>query len=269
MDLPKLGVGLGYRQPYHSDLFMHRASVDFLEITADHFLHAPAAKKEQLQQLKRNFTLIPHGLDLSLGSAEGPDEAYLKGLAQLVNMLDPPWWSEHIAFTRSGGVELGHLAPVPFRREALDILCHNVEKAQQKIKAPLILENITYSMKMPGAHMTEGEFLRTLVERTGVGLLLDVTNLFINSQNHGYDPNLFLDELPPESVVQLHFVGYLEQKDHFVDTHSEPTQEPVWELLAEVFRRFPVKGAILERDENLPPFEELADELQRARKLMG
>ena len=243
--------------------------MDFLEITADHFLHAPAAKVEQLQQLKRNFTLIPHGLDLSLGGAEGPDKSYLDSLARLVNELNPPWWSEHIAFTRSGGVELGHLAPVPFRHEALDVLCRNIEKVQKKIKAPLILENITYTMRMPGAHMTEGEFLRALVERTGVGLLLDVTNLFINSRNHGYDPKLFLDELPPEAVVQLHFVGYFQQEDQYVDTHAEPTQEPVWELLAEVFNRFSVKGAILERDDNLPPYEELAQELQRARTLMG
>ncbi len=269
MKLPRLGVGLGYRQPYHADLFAHRAAVDFLEITADHYLHPSAYKESELAQLQRNFTLIPHGLDLSLGSAEGPDPRYLEELASLVQRLDPPWWSEHIAFTRSGGIELGHLAPVPFRYDCLDLLCRNIEQVGKTIKTPLILENITYVMEMPGAEMTEGEFLRMLVDRTGVGLLLDVTNLYINSRNHGYEPRHFLEELPPEAVVQLHFVGYHEQTDQLVDGHADPTQEPIWDLLDQVFRHFDVKGAILERDENLPPFSALAGELARAREMMG
>src|SRR5580658_5466974 len=117
--LPRLGVGLGFREPFRADLFLHRPEVDFLEITADHYFYVSAEKQAELDLLAAHFTLIPHGLNLSLGSAEGLDDAYFDQFASLIERLNPPWWSEHIAFTRAGGVEIGHLAPVPFNREAL------------------------------------------------------------------------------------------------------------------------------------------------------
>src|SRR4030095_4299884 len=155
--LPSLGVGLGYRAPHFTDLFLHRREVDFLEITADHFFAAPLDKGEQFKILRDHFTLIPHGLNLSLGSAEGIDESYLGKFATLVAEADPPWWSEHIAFTKAGGVEIGHLTPLPFTREAVDAIVRNVETARKAIPVPLILENITYTVSLPGEEMSEGE----------------------------------------------------------------------------------------------------------------
>src|SRR5689334_20175399 len=109
--LPALGVGLGFREPFRADLFLQRDKVDFLEITADHYFNASREKMRELDLLAEHFTLIPHGLNLSLGSAEGVDEEYLDAFARLVQRVNPPWWSEHIAFTRAGGVSIGHLAP--------------------------------------------------------------------------------------------------------------------------------------------------------------
>ena len=135
-ELPVLGVGVGYREPFRTELFRHRDRVDFLEITADHYFEASPAKRSELELLADHFTIIPHGLDLSLGSAEGLDDDYLAMMAELVNGLDPPWWSEHIAFTRAGGVAIGHLAPLPWTREAVDVVAHNVEKARRRIRTP-------------------------------------------------------------------------------------------------------------------------------------
>lgn len=262
-----LGAGLGYRAPFRSELFLHQDQVDFLEITADHYLDAAPDVQEELSLLAGHFTLIPHALGLSLGSAEGLDRGYLEKLAALVNRLSPPYWSEHIAFTTAGGVDIGHLSPLPFTFEALDVLCRNVAEARRFIDAPLILENITYTLTMPGAEMTEGEFLTEALERTGCGLLLDVTNLYTNAVNHGYDPLTFLDALPLSRVVQLHFVGGREDGDVLVDSHSEATPPEVWELMEAVVSRAPVKGIILERDENIPAFAALAAEVGRARDI--
>ena len=266
-DLPILGAGLGFRAPFLSDLFLNRPSVDFLEIMADHYMDASPQKREELDLLQAHFPLIPHGLSLSLGSAEGLDADYLREFAAVVNRLQSPWWSEHIAFTKAGGVDIGHLTPLPYTKEAVTVLCRNIAQAKSKINAPLILENITYAAALPGAEMTEAQFLTEIVERTGCGLLLDITNLYTNSVNHKFDPGAFLDAIPLEKVVQIHFTGGEWERGTLIDSHSRPTPPPVWELMAEVFRRAPVKGAILERDEDLPPFREIADELARARTI--
>jgi uncharacterized protein (UPF0276 family) len=265
--LPTLGVGLGFREPFGGELFRNRAQVDFLEVTADHYLEAAPAKERELELLADHFTLIPHGLSLSLGSAEGLDEDYTRKMAGLVRRLEPPWWSEHLAYTRAGGREIGHLTPLPYSREAVEVVCRNVEAVRRRIDTPLILENISYLVTMPGAEMTEADFLAEVLERTDCGLLLDVMNLHANAVNHGYDPRDFLARIPLERVVQLHFVGGHWQDGVLVDSHSAPTGDEVWTLLETVLERAPVKGVILERDENIPPLDELLDELDQAREI--
>jgi uncharacterized protein (UPF0276 family) len=265
--LPTLGVGLGFRAPFRADLFLNRGRVDFLEITADHYLDASPEKRRELELLAAHFPLVPHALSLSLGSAEGLDSAYLDALGELVRRLNPPWWSDHIALTHAGGVDIGHLAPLPFTSEALEVLCVNIDTACRRVGRPLILENITYVVALPGAEMGEAEFLGELLRHTGCGMLLDVTNLHTNAVNHGYDPFDFLDRLPLDRVVQLHFAGGHWHNGWLVDSHSHPTPQEVWALLEEVVARAPVKGIILERDEDLPPFGALLEELDRAREI--
>jgi hypothetical protein len=263
--LPTLGIGLGYRAPFRSDLFLHRQQVDFLEIIADHYLDAPPEKLRELDLLARHFTLIPHAINLSLGNAEGLDGDYVRKLGRLIRRLNPPWWSEHIAFTRAGGVTIGHLSPLPFTREAVDVVCRNVAAVRRQIDAPLILENIAYLLTVPGGEMSEAEFLTEVLERTDCGMLLDVTNLHANAANHGYEPCLFLDQVPLERVVQLHFVGGHWHGRLLIDSHSHSTPQAVWDLMGAVVSRVPVKGIVLERDENLPPFQEILEELEQAR----
>ncbi|HEY5893250.1 MAG TPA: DUF692 domain-containing protein [Chthoniobacterales bacterium] len=266
--LPVLGVGLGFRAPHFSELFLYRREIDFLEITADHFFDATLERRVQFDLLAEHFTLIPHGLNLSLGTAEGMDSEYLAKFASLVEKIDPPWWSEHLAFTRADGVEIGHLTPLPFTREAVEAVRQNVSKAQERIAKPLILENIAYTIRLPGAEMSEGEFLHRVTQETGCGLLLDVTNLFINSRNLGFDPRRWLDEAPLDCVVQLHYVGAEKSSDEvWIDSHAESVDSAIWELLDEVLARTPAKGAILERDEHIPPLPELLPELRMAREL--
>jgi uncharacterized protein (UPF0276 family) len=264
---PKTKVGLGFRPPLKSDIFLHREKIDFLEITADHYLDATASKLEELELLKKHFPLIPHGLSLSLGSAEGIDESYLEKFAELVEKVEPEWFSDHICFTKAGGTDIGHLSPVPLTNESLKVLVRNILQVKNLIKTPFILENITYLFRYPFNEMDEAEFLQKLLDETDCGLLLDVTNLYINSVNHQFDWRKFLDKLPLERIVQLHFVGGHRHKNYLIDSHSQKTQSEIWEVFREVCLRAEVKGAILERDENFPPFAEILAELEAARKL--
>jgi uncharacterized protein (UPF0276 family) len=265
--LPTLGVGLGFREPFKSDLFLNRQQVDFLEIVCEHYLDAPWQKQQELEILAAHFPIIPHAINLSLGSAEGLDRDYLSKLAALIKRLNPPWWSEHICFTKAGGVDIGHLSPLPYSQEAVEVVCRNIAEVRRYIDVPLILENITYMVTLPGAEMTEAQFLAEVVECADCGLLLDVTNLHTNAVNHGYDVHDFLQQLPTERVVQLHFVGGHWHDGVLIDSHSQSTPVEVWQLMDEVLAKFPVKGIVLERDENLPLFAELLRELQQARQI--
>ncbi len=265
----RLGVGIGFREQFRADIFLHQAEIDFLEITSDHYLDTNNQKLQELDLLKEHFRLIPHSLELSLGSAEGVDEIYLDKLARLVEHINPEWFSDHLCFTKSGGVNIGHLAPVPYTQEAIKIFVQNIAKVKSRIKTPLILENITYSMRFPSSEMSETEFIRRVLEESDCGLLLDVTNLYINSQNFGFDWRRVLDELPLERVVQLHFVGSHKHGNQLIDAHAHKTEDEIWQVFKEVCQRCDVKGAILERDENFPPFTELVEELNTARKFFG
>jgi uncharacterized protein len=224
---------------------------------------------QELELLRAHFTLVPHSLDLSLGSAEGIDEAYVDALAEVIENTRPPWFSDHICFTKSGGIEIGHLAPIPFTRESLDVLVRNVGRVQQRISTPLILENITYNIRFANSEMTEAEFLTRLLGETNCGLLLDVTNLYVNSVNLGFDFREFLDEIPLDRVVQIHFVGSRRRGRALVDAHADRTEDEIWNVFREVSVRCDIKGAILERDTNFPEFSEIIAELENARSIMS
>jgi uncharacterized protein len=267
-DLPVLGAGLGYRPAFQRDVLLYRSQIDFLEIVADHYMCPGPQKRAELTMLAKNFTLIPHGLNLSLGSADGLNKGYLARMARLIDVIDPPWWSEHIAFTRTKNIEIGHLTPIPYTWEAVDVFCRNVETVREYIDVPLILENITNMLQLPGAEMTEAQFISEILTRTDCGLLLDITNLHTNAVNFGFDPIEFLEQLPLERVVQLHYVGGHRQGDKLIDSHSSDTPPEVWDLMAELLRRnVPVKAAVLERDDNLPTCYDLLGELSGAREL--
>jgi uncharacterized protein (UPF0276 family) len=162
---------------------------------------------------------------------------------------------------------MGHLSPLPWTGEALRVLVRNIRRVGERIPFPLILENITANWVLPGAEMSEPEFLRRLVEETGCGLLLDITNLHINACNHGFDARRFVDALPLERVVQLHFVGCEERDGRLHDAHATDMSPPLWELLDHVLAAAPVRGAILERDERIPPLGEVLGDLRRAREM--
>jgi len=261
-------AGISLRRAHAAEAFVRSDSLDLIEIVADHFLRSHPRHNAELEALRSRFTIVPHGLDLSLGSAEGLNERYLRDLKALIDVLQPPYWTEHVAFTRAGGRAIGHLAPIPFTHEALDVLCRNVLRAQVEIGFPLALENIACPFDVPFAEMTEGAFLTQLVERTGCGLLLDVANLYYNARNRGLEPARMLDDYPLGAVVQCHLAGGHRARGEWIDSHAHPVPEEVWQLFETVVSRSPVRVAIVERDEHLPSFAELAGEAARARAIM-
>jgi hypothetical protein len=269
VDTGPLGAGVSLRRGHVAEAFVHSGELDVVEIVADHyFVPAPRGNLELLALCER-FPVVVHGLDLSLGSAEGLSHGYLNRLASLVETVRPPYWSEHVAFTQAGGRRIGHLAPVPFTFEALDVLANNIAGAGHRIDRPLIVENIACPFDIPHAQLSEAEFLSLLVERTGCGLLLDLANLYYNALNRKLDPHESLSHYPLSAVVQVHLAGGHRRGGEWIDSHAFPVPEPVWALFEQTVRGAPqLRAAIVERDENLPAFAELAHEAARARDVM-
>jgi uncharacterized protein (UPF0276 family) len=266
------GVGIGWRQEIDLTidrmLSAPRPAVDFVEIVAEnvHPDHVPATLAALHQ---RGVPVIAHGVSLSLGGTDPLEEAKLGRLAALAGRFGSPLVSEHVAFCRGGGVEAGHLLPVPRTREALDVLARNIRQAQAALPVPLAVENIAALIDWPEDEMTEAQFLGELVERTGVLLLLDVANLHTARVNFGTDPVAALDALPLEQVAYVHVAGGVLRDGVWHDTHAHPVPAPVMDVLAAFAQRSrplgELPGALLERDDAYPSDAELAAELAAIR----
>jgi uncharacterized protein (UPF0276 family) len=262
--IPNLGLGIGWR-PELALVIDRRRDLGFVELVAEDFdsrspLPAPV---EQLR--RRGVAVIPHGVSLSLGGAEPLDRDRLAALAGLAERVEAPLVSEHIAFVRGGGVESGHLLPLPRTRDALDVLIANVRAAQAALPAPLALENIATLFGWPDAEMDEAVFLTEVLERTDALLLLDLANVYANARNHDYDPAAFLDALPLERIAYVHMAGGIERNGLYHDTHAEAVPAAVLELLEELCARTAIPGVMLERDDRFPTDAELNVELDAIR----
>ncbi len=184
--IPALGVGLGYRTELKEAILAHREQIDFLEIITDNYLAAPGAQAA-LRELCALFPVIPPGVDLSIGSLMPLDQPYLQGIKRISDLTGSPYYSEHLCMTRVPGRDIGHLAPLWFTEELLQHVTQRVLTLQDFLGKPLILENVTYMLEIPQSTMSQAEFFQHLVEATGCGVLLDITNVFINATNHHFD----------------------------------------------------------------------------------
>lgn len=272
-ELPVLGVGLGYRPELRGHLLAGDRRIDFLEVIADSFLEAGPERATELERLRALVPVVPHGLALSIGSAAGLEDGYLDHLARLVERLAAPWFSEHLGFTRAAGLELGHFVPLPFTWEAVEVVRRNLDHARARLGVPLLLENITAPFVLPGAEMTEAEFLRAIVDGTDTGLLLDLTNLHVNCANLGLDVDSFLASAPLERVAELHIAGVRpgeaspDLRTDLADSHDAPVPDVVWALVEQVLAVAPVRALVLERDERLGELDEIDADLRRARSI--
>jgi uncharacterized protein len=261
VEIPRIGVGF---RPAFADWILSRPKeVNCIEITAEHFFDRG---HDTLTHLSERFPVYVHGLGLSLGTPGPLDAKTLSDFQRVVEIANPRWISEHMAFTRSADVDLGHLNPVPWTDESLQTLVDHSREVMDVCGKRLLLENITTFLTLPG-EMPETEFINQLCEKAGVGLLLDVTNLFINSRNHNFDPVDWLHRLEPDNIVQLHLVGYSIENGVWQDRHSTPIQEELFDLLEEVVSYAPVQSVVIERDGNFPSTAELATELVRVERV--
>lgn len=261
-------VGLGFRRSLKSDIFNFKGSFDCLEIIAEQFLNLTAFQREELNDLANSFTVIPHGLRLSIGSVDRVSQLYLDNIARLLEIIQPPYLSDHFAITGNSNIDIGHLSPIWYTDEALEVVIGNIITIQRFLGIPLIFETITHPFNIPGNTMSQEEFITKVCAETGCGILLDVANIFINAQNLGGDAKAFIRGLPKKVIKQLHIVGYTKDYTGFLlDTHSTAIQPEIWDFYEYIVSICNPEYVIIERDSNFPNIAELVTEVNHARKL--
>jgi len=262
-----LGYGLGLRPIYFDEIMSTRPPVDWFEIISENYMVAGGKPLSMLDAVRADYPIVMHGVSMSLASTDPLDFDYLAQLEALIERVQPAWVSDHVAWTGVHGLTLHDLLPIPYTTESLAHIVERICRVQDYLKRQLVVENASTYVSFTASEMSEQEFVKEMAERADCLLLLDVNNVFVSSFNHGFDPVAFIDAVPVERVVQFHMAGHTNNETHRVDTHDQPVCDEVWALYEHARRRFGCVSAMIERDDNFPPFDELLDELQHMRDI--
>jgi len=210
---------------------------------------------------------VMHGVSLSIGSTDPLDLEYLKQLKTLAARVDPAWISDHLCWTGVHGRNVHDLLPLPYTEETVEHVAARIRTVQDFLGRRILIENVSSYVNFAGSHMSEWEFVTAVSERADCLLLLDVNNIYVSSVNHEFDPRDYLNGIPGARVQQIHIAGHEDHGDYIIDTHDHPVTDPVWKLYADAVRRFGPVSTMIERDDNIPPLDELVAELEHARHI--
>jgi len=262
------GFGLGLRPSHYPRFAAGEPDVDFVEIISENFMVRGGRPLAVLDQVRERYPVAVHGVSMSLGAAGGLDLDYLRRLKALADRVRPLWVSDHLCWTGVDGYNTHDLLPLPLTEEALDCVCANIAQAQDSLGRRLLIENASTYLTFADDQFTEWAFLAEICRRTDCDLLLDVNNIHVSATNHGFDPMAYIAGIPADRVRQMHLAGHtVGRSGLLIDTHDEPVPDPVWTLYAAACRRFGPVATMIERDDNIPPLEDLLAELDHARTI--
>ena len=272
--IPYLGLGIGLRHELHHDTLRYKDEIDCVEIISEGYF--TNIRDEYLKIFTKEFSVIPHGIKLSISSPDPVEEWYFEGMNHVNELVNAHYYSDHFTLSRHGrDIDCNHLAPIWYTKEMLEHVVRKIDTVQQRIGMPLVLENITSALTLGEADFEEWEFISKVFERTQCGLLLDLTNININAYNTKQDPIKLLGQYPMDAVVQIHLAGGFidHHEDYFHDTHSREVvgpNEPVWDLLEWTTRHADIKALVIERDQNFEgEFEDMImKDLRKARSIV-
>jgi uncharacterized protein (UPF0276 family) len=272
MDAPFLGVGVGLRPTHYAAILRDPSAaalgVDWFEATSENYMVPGGRPPRVLDEVRAHFPVALHGVSLNLGSSDSLDAAYLDRLDELIRRVEPEWVSDHLCWTGVGGHNLHDLLPLPLTEAALRHVVERVARVQDRLGRHIALENVSSYAAFRSDEMPEWEFLAAVAERADCGILLDVNNVFVSAHNHGLDAEKYLDALPGERIVEIHLAGPSESGELLIDTHDSPVRDEVWRLYERALRRHGPRSTLIEWDDRIPPFAELAAEAARARAVL-
>jgi len=271
------GAGIGLRQPHYDEVLSTRPRLGFVELHSENFFADGGAALAVLHAARALYSVSLHGVGLSLGSALGLDDWHLERLARLVERIDPVRISDHASFARAprrigaAPVHANDLLPVAFTEAALDIMVANVQRVQERLKRPILVENLSAYLHWADDRIAEPEFFNRLAQRSGCGLLLDLNNLVVNALNDGVDAVAaacrWVDAIEPGIVGEIHLAGYHDAGDIVIDDHGSRVHDNVWQVYRHALQRLGPRPTLIEWDTGLPTLEVLLDEAAQAARV--
>jgi uncharacterized protein (UPF0276 family) len=261
-------------RPKHYPHFLRGevAPVEWAEVNAEKYIAGDDGKDDAHQQVLRfvreRMPVVLHGTSMSLGSVDGYNRSYVQKLAALCEMIEPDLVSDHLCWCGINGVKVPDLLPMPLTEESIDVLVPHILEVQDFLKRPILVENLSTYLECASSQMPEWQFVSEVVRRTGCYLLLDINNVYVSSTNHGSDMHEYLRNVPHDRVRQIHLAGHFDRGDILIDTHSEHVAEPVWDLFEWYVTRYGAVRTMIEWDNKIPPWAELAKELEKIKTIV-
>ncbi|WP_028206440.1 MNIO family bufferin maturase [Paraburkholderia nodosa] len=266
----RAGVGLRFR--HHRTVLDECPAVAWFEVHTENYMGGGPATR-CLDAIRRDYPVSLHGVGLSLGTANGLDATHLARVSKVVARVEPGLVSEHLAWSMAGGTYLADLLPLPMTEEALDVVCRNVDRMQTALGQRILVENPSTYLRFAHSTIPEWEFLASLAQRTGCGLLCDVNNIYVSACNHGWNPLTYLDALPPAAIGEIHLAGHSVRqltggRVLRIDDHGSRVAPQVWALYAAALQRFGPTPTLIEWDTDVPPLDVLIEEAAAAQSAL-
>lgn len=263
-------AGVGFKPQHFSEALASPAVGLWFEVHAENYMVDGGPRLAMLEQLRRDRLLSLHGVGLSLGSAAEPDPNHLAALKRLVDRFEPELVSEHLAWSRFDGRSFPDLLPLPRTNEVLARLSANIGRVQDALGREILIENPTHYLPLNQHRWSETSFLRELTRRSGCKLLIDVNNVAVGANNIGFDAASWLLDIPAKLVGEIHLAGHSHDGGGtlLIDSHDEPVSERVWSLYEDFIGRIGPRPTLIERDGNVPSFDELLRERDHAQVIL-
>lgn len=267
------GAGLGLKPQHYDEACRCDARGLWFEVHPENYMVEGGPRMAWLDAIRSRFPLSLHGVSLSLAADCAPDPAHLARLRALADRVEPALVSEHLAWSAWRGQYHPDLLPFPRTHAALARIADNIARTQHALGRRIAIENPSHYLRMDGHDWSETDFLAELVRRTGCGLLLDINNVYVSAHNVAFDARAYLGMFPLHAVTEIHLAGHAVDEGLagglLVDSHDSPIAEPVWELYGHALALAGAHPTLIERDGNVPAFDELHAECQRATALLG
>ncbi len=267
LNLPHLGHGVGLRSAHFPKVLDGTARADWFEVISENYMISGGRPLMILEKARALAPIVLHGVSMNLGGIDPIREDYLRDLDILIRRFQPEWVSDHLCWGAFDGRFAHDLLPLPYTDEAIVHVAERIRRVQDRLGRRILIENVSSYLTYEHSTMPEWKFLSSVAEEADCGILLDVNNIYVSAMNNGFDEIEYLDGVPANRVGQFHLAGHSNAGTHLVDTHDHPVPPQVWELYREAVRRFGRVSSLIERDDNIPEFEELTAEADHARAI--